>query len=143
MCLPADVSGSTASECSIAVHPYPPRTFGSCRRHRLEGVLPFMHAGDPTFRSAHDELRSLAVSKVTRHREVLTDPEAIHGARALLAEEVGKFPLNRVEGKGGMSYKASGTIDFFGEGAFTQPSGAGGQNSTLQPTIRFSAKLAA
>jgi hypothetical protein len=44
---------------------------------------------------------------------------------------------------GAVSFKANGNIDFFGEEAFTRVGGAGGRNSTLQPTIRFSAKLAA
>jgi len=30
-------------------------------------------------------------------RELLTNPKAIHEARALLAEQVGKFTLERVE----------------------------------------------
>ena len=89
-----------------------------------------LEPGPDSLQEKLDELRTLAVSKLTRLREVLSDPEPIHEARALLAEQVGKFTLNRVEGKGGMSYKASGTIDFFGEGAFTQPSGAGGQTCT-------------
>ena len=63
-------------------------------------------------------------------KELLTNPKAIHEARALLAEQVGKFTLERVEENGALSFKANGNIDFFGEEAFTRVGGAGGQNRT-------------
>ena len=77
-----------------------------------------------------DELRSFAVSRLDRLRDVLADPKAIHEARALLAEQVGKFTLERVSEYGKVSYKANGEIDFFGEDSFTRVNGAGGQNRT-------------
>jgi hypothetical protein len=40
---------------------------------------------------------SLAISKITQLCELLVNPAAIHKARALLAEQIGKFTLNRVE----------------------------------------------
>jgi site-specific DNA recombinase len=76
------------------------------------------------------ELRVFAISRLKRLRDVLTDPKAIHEARALLAERVGKFTLERISENGEVSFKANGEIDFFGEEAFTQLSGAGGQNRT-------------
>jgi hypothetical protein len=48
----------------------------------------------------------------------------------LLPEQIGKFTLERVYDDGKVSFKANGRIDFFGEDALTQPSGAGGQNRT-------------
>jgi site-specific DNA recombinase len=77
-----------------------------------------------------DELRAFAISRLDRLRDVLADPKAIHEARALLAERVGKFTLERISENGEVSFKANGEIDFFGEEAFAQLSGAGGQNRT-------------
>lgn len=58
------------------------------------------------------------------------NPAAVHEARALLAEQIGKFTLEQVQEGGKISFKASGQIDFFGEGALTRVGGAGGQNRT-------------
>jgi site-specific DNA recombinase len=77
-----------------------------------------------------DALRTFAVSRLTRLRELLTNPAAIHEARALLAEQIGKFTLERVSDGGKISFKANGQIDFFGEEALTRVDGAGGQNRT-------------
>jgi hypothetical protein len=52
---------------------------------------------------------------LTHLRERLADPGAIHKARALLAEQIGKFTLERVSENGEVSFKANGQIDFFGE----------------------------
>src|ERR1700739_2793246 len=76
------------------------------------------------------ELRTLAVERVTQLRGLLTNPGTIHEARALLADQVGKFTLERVQSEGSVTFKANGKIDFFGEKALTQLSGAGGQNRT-------------
>ena len=76
------------------------------------------------------ELRTIAVSRLTRLRELLANPEAIHEARALLSEQVGKFTIERTEENGKVRVKANADIDFFGEEAFTRVGGAGGQNRT-------------
>jgi hypothetical protein len=52
---------------------------------------------------------------LTRLRELLTNPAAICEARALLAEQIGKFTLERAEEDGKVSFKANGNIDFFGK----------------------------
>ena len=77
-----------------------------------------------------EELRTFAVLRLTRLRELLTNPAAIHEARALLAEQIGKFTLERSEEDGKVSFKANGNIDFFGEEVLTRVGGAGGQNRT-------------
>jgi hypothetical protein len=46
--------------------------------------------------------------------------------RALLAEQIGKFTLERAEEDGKVSFKANGNIDFFGEEVLTRVGGAGG-----------------
>ncbi len=89
-----------------------------------------IEAGPGSVQEKLAELRAFAISRLNRLRDVLADPKAIHEARALLAEQVGKFTLERVSEGGKISFKANGEIDFFGEEAFTQLSGAGGQNRT-------------
>jgi site-specific DNA recombinase len=77
-----------------------------------------------------DDLRDFAVSRLNRLKQLLTDPKAIHEARAMLAEQVGKFTIERTEENGSATLKANGSIDFFGEEALTRVGGAGGQNRT-------------
>ena len=43
-----------------------------------------------------DELRTFAVARLTSLRELLAYPAAVHEARALLAEQIGKFTLEQV-----------------------------------------------
>ena len=86
--------------------------------------------GPGSFQEKLDDLRDFAIARLNHLKELLTNPKAIHEARALLAEQVGKFTLERVEENGALSFKANGNIDFFGEEAFTRVGGAGGQNRT-------------
>jgi hypothetical protein len=60
----------------------------------------------------------------------------------LLAEQVGKFTLEKVYDDGKVSFKANGRIDFFGEDVLTQLSGAGGAEQTDRD-IPFTIKVAA
>jgi hypothetical protein len=53
-------------------------------------------------------------------REMLANPKAIHEARSLLAEQIGKFTLERVSENGEISFKANGQIDFLGEESLTR-----------------------
>ena len=85
-----------------------------------------------------EELRRFAVERLTQLRGLLTNPSAIHQARALLAEQVGKFTLERVHSDGKVSFKANGKIDFFGEEALTQPEwcrGPGSHHGTTSPSL--------
>ena len=101
------------------------------REARLREIMnQVIEPGPGSLQEKLEELRTFAVSRLTRLRELLTNPGAIHEARALLAEQIGKFTLERVEENGKVSFKANGNIDFFGEEALTQLSGAGGQNRT-------------
>jgi hypothetical protein len=90
-----------------------------------------------------NELRTFAALRLARLRDLLADPKAIQEARALLAEQVGKFTLERVSEYGKMSFKANGKIDFFGQEAFTRVGGAGGQTCTILPQAMFFVDLAA
>src|SRR6266566_4192852 len=101
------------------------------REARLREILnQLIEPGPESLQEKLDELRTFAVSRLTRLRELLANPAAIHEARALIAEQVGKFTLQRVEENGATSFKANGNIDFFGEEALTRMGGAGGQNRT-------------
>jgi len=73
-----------------------------------------------------DELRTFALARLTNLRKLLVNPAAVHEARALLAEQIGKFTLEQVEECGKISFRANGQIDFFGEEALTSVGGAGG-----------------
>jgi hypothetical protein len=99
--------------------------------------------GPGSFQEKLDELRTLAMSRLTRLSELLTDPSAIHEARALLAEQVGKFTLHRVQEGESTTYKASGKIDFFGEVTLTQLSGAGARIVHSSPRVDFEIEVAA
>jgi hypothetical protein len=90
-----------------------------------------------------DELRTFAVARLTSLRELLANPAAVHEARALLAEQIGKFTLEQVAEGGKIRFKASGQIDFFGEEALTRVGGAGGPVCTILPLAMFFVDLAA
>ena len=92
-----------------------------------------------------DELRTFAVAPLASLRELLANPAAVHEARALLAEQIGKFTLERVsDAEGGkIAFKANGQIDFFGEEALTRVGGSGGPACTILPQAKFFVDLAA
>jgi hypothetical protein len=104
-----------------------------------QGIEP----GHGSLQEKLDDLRTFAVSRLTRFRELLANPAAIHEARALLAEQIGNFTLERVQENGKISFKANGNIDFFGEEALTRVNGAGGQSCTILPQAMFFVDLAA
>ena len=99
------------------------------REARLREIMhQVIEPGPGSLQEKLGELRRFAVSRLMRLRGLLANPTAIHEARALLAEQIGKFTLERVEKNGKVSFKANGNIDFFGEEALTRVGGAGGQN---------------
>jgi site-specific DNA recombinase len=82
-----------------------------------------------SLRAKLDELRTFAVSRLAKIRELLAHPESIAGAHELLAEQLGSITLEPVTENGKRTYLAHGKVDFFGEGE-ARSSGAGGQNRT-------------
>jgi hypothetical protein len=101
------------------------------REARLREIMnQVIEPGTGSLQEKLEELRTFAVSRLGRLRELLANPAAIHEAKALLAEQIGNFTLERVEENGKVSFKANGNIDFFGEEALTRVGGAGGQNRT-------------
>ena len=83
--------------------------------------------GPDSFQQKLDDLRTFALQRLSNIRSLLGKTDAIREARALLAEQFGKFTLNRV--KDAWSYKAEGSVNFFGE-SLIGVGGAGGQNRT-------------
>ena len=84
-----------------------------------------------------DELRTFAVARLTSLCELLANQTAVHEARALLAEQIGKSTLEQVAEGGKFSFRANGQIDFFGEEALTRVGGAGGRNWAERLPIKF------
>jgi len=60
----------------------------------------------------------------------------IQEARALLAEQFGKFTLSRVKDEQGWSYKAEGSVNFFGD-SLVRVDGARGRNWTERLPVHF------
>jgi hypothetical protein len=104
---------------------------GGEREARLRKITnQAVEPGPCSLKEKLDELRNFAVSRLAHLREMLANPKAIHEARSLLAEQIGKFTLERVSENGEISFKANGQIDFFGEEALTRVGGAGGPTCT-------------
>jgi|ERR1700751_2564376 hypothetical protein len=101
------------------------------REARLRAITDkLIEPGPESFQQKLDELRAFAVTKLVRLRALLSAPSAVHEARALLAERIGKPTLERAVEPGQGAYRAKGQIDFFGEELLTRVGGAGGQNRT-------------
>ena len=92
-------------------------------------------------RRLSDDLRAFALQRLSNIRSLLGKTDAIREARALLAEQLGKFTLNRIKDAHGWSYKAEGSVNFFGD-SLVRVDGAGGpvRNSRA---YAFSLSLAA
>jgi len=86
-----------------------------------------------SLRAKLDELRTFAVSRLTKIRELLSQPEDIAKLHELLAEQLGSITLEPVTENGKRTYLAHGKVDFFGEEALVRTGGAGGQNGTMLP----------
>ena len=88
------------------------------------------------------ELRTFAVSRLTRIRELISHPESIDLAREMLAEHFGTFTLEPTIQDGEPVYLAHGKVDFFGDEAMARTGGAGGPARTDRD-ICFTIKVAA
>ena len=87
-----------------------------------------------------DELRTFAVSRLTEIRELISDPESIELARAVLAEHFGTFTLEPTVQDGEPVYLAHGKVDFFGEEAMARTGGAG--ETELDRTLAGQVRMA-
>jgi len=95
-----------------------------------------------SLRGTLDELREFATERLANLRKLISHPESVHQARAVMAEQFGKLTLTLVRANGILSYAASGKVDFFGELAMTRVDGAGGPVCTVRAT-KFSLPIAA
>jgi hypothetical protein len=86
--------------------------------------------GPESFQQKLEELRTFALQRLSNIRFLLGKTDAIREARALLAEQFGKFTLNTVKDADGWSYKAEGSVNFFGE-SLIRVDGAGGPARTM------------
>jgi site-specific DNA recombinase len=101
------------------------------RERELRGITDrLLEPGPESLSAKLDVLRTLAVSRLTNLRKLISHPESVDQARAALAEHFGKFTLEPVIEAGEHSYLAHGEVDFFGEEAMARTGGAGGQNRT-------------
>jgi hypothetical protein len=96
-----------------------------------------LEPGPESLSAKLDVLRTLAVSRLTNLRKLISHPESVDQARAALAEHFGKFTLEPVTGTGERSYLAHGQVDFFGEDAMARTGGAGGPACTVLPRVEF------
>ena len=83
-----------------------------------------------SLRAKLDELRSFALSRLTKIRELLAHPENVEKAHEAIAERVGQLTLEATNENGKRTYLAHGKVDFFGEEELAHSAGAGGQNRT-------------
>jgi site-specific DNA recombinase len=84
-----------------------------------------LEPGPGTLQAKLDELRDFALSRLSNLRALLSKPENVYQARALLAEQVGKITLAPENG----TYVAKGSVDFFGDSTLRVEC-AGGRNRT-------------
>jgi site-specific DNA recombinase len=75
-------------------------------------------------------LREFAMERLSKLRELVSHPESVDQFRAVLGEHFGTFTLEVVEEQGTRSYRARGTVDWFGGSSVARTGGAGGQNRT-------------
>ncbi len=83
-----------------------------------------------SLRSKLDDLRTSAVSRPTKTRELLAHPENVEKAHEPIAEQLGQLALVASNEGGKRLYPAHGKVDFFGEEVMARTGGAGGQNRT-------------
>jgi site-specific DNA recombinase len=101
------------------------------REKELQAITnKLLEPGPGSLRATLDELRAFAVSRLTKIRELISHPESIDLARAVLAEHFGAFTLEPTIQDGEPVYLARGKVDFFGKETMARTGGAGGQNRT-------------
>jgi hypothetical protein len=114
------------------------------RERELKAITSkLLEPGPGSLRATLDELRNFAISRLAKIRELISHPESVDLARAGLAEHFGTFTLEPTIQDGEPVYLAHGKVDFFGEEAMARTGGAGGQNSTLGPSLEFRLELVA
>lgn len=85
-------------------------------------------------RATLDELRTYAVSELTRIREVLAHRENVEQVHEAIAEQVGQLTLDATTENGKRTYLAHGKVDFFGEEELAHSGGAGSSVCAIRAT---------
>ena len=113
------------------------------RERELQAITnKLLEPGPGTLRATLDELRTFAVSRLTKIRELISHPESIDLARAVLAEHFGTFTLEPTIQDGEPVYLAHGKVDFFGDEAMARTGGAAGPDCTVR-SVSFCLAVAA
>ena len=94
------------------------------------------------FRETLDGLREFASERLANIRNLISHPESVHEARAVMAAQFGKLTLTPIRKNGTLSYAVRGKVDFFEEQAMIRVGGAGGPVCTVRAT-KFSLPIAA
>ena len=98
------------------------------RERELQAITnKLLEPGPGSLQATLDELRDLAISRLAKIRELITHPDSIDLARAVVAEHFGTFTLEPTVQGGEPVYLAHGKVDFFGDEAMARTGGAGGQ----------------
>jgi hypothetical protein len=97
-------------------------------------------AGPGSLSAMLDELRTFAVSRLTEICELISDPESIDLARAVLVEHFGTFTLEPTVQDGEPVYLTHGEVDFFGEEAMARTGGA--EETELDRTLAGQVRMA-
>jgi hypothetical protein len=105
--------------------PQPPLFLGLC-----EDPNRVLEPGPDPLQATLEILREFAITRLAKIRELISHPESIDLARAVLAEHFGIFILEPTIHDGEPVYLGLGKVDFFGDGLMARTGGAGGQNRT-------------
>jgi len=105
------------------------------RERELQAITnKLLEPGPGSLRATLDELRTFAVSRLTKIRELISHPESMDLARAVLAEHFGTFTLEPTIQDGEPVYLAHGNVDFFGDEAMARTGGAGARTVPFAPS---------
>lgn len=111
------------------------------RERELQAITnKLLEPGPGSLSATLDELQTFAVSRLTEIRELISDPESIGLARAVLAEHFGTFTLEPKIKDGEPVYLAHCNVDFFGEETMARTGGAG--DTELDRTLAGQVRMA-
>jgi hypothetical protein len=96
-----------------------------------------------SLREKLDELRTYALSELTRIRELPAHAENVEQVHEAIAERVGQFTLGATSENGKRMYLAHGKVDLLGGKELAHSGGAGGPACTVLPQANFFVDLAA
>jgi hypothetical protein len=84
------------------------------RDHELRRITDRLLEPRPgSVRAQIEQLRTFAVSGIADLRKLLSHPDSVIQARAMLAEQFGKITLAPVNDNGRLTYTAKGKVDLF------------------------------